>query len=83
MKEKILQFVGKYVPESYRTKVAGVALIMLGLVGFVRIAWPDMVPVDLSMSIEQCVLSISGGLGMIGIGRKIDKNTEAVKATAP
>jgi len=82
MKTKILQFVGKYIPESYRTKAAGICFIMLGFIGFFNIIWPDMAIGDISMSLEASIASIATGGGMIGLGRKIDKNTEAVKASA-
>lgn len=77
--EKIMQWAGKLLPESYRTKLAGVSFIMLGLVGFFNIIWPDMAVGEISMTVEACVASIATGAGMIGLGKKIDRNTEAVK----
>jgi hypothetical protein len=75
----IMQFVGKYIPESYRTKVSGTCLILLGLIGYVNIIWPNMAIGEITMTVEACTASIAGGLGMIGIGRKIDKNTSAIR----
>jgi uncharacterized membrane protein YeaQ/YmgE (transglycosylase-associated protein family) len=79
----ILQWFGKKMPESYRTKVGGIGLIALGLIGALNLIWEGLVPGCPPMALEECIAAFSGGFIAIGIGRKIDQNTAAVKATAP
>ena len=74
---KGLGFAGKKL-DGYKTKIGGVGLIIFGLIGAINIMFPESVP-GVDLTIEQVMGNITGGLVAIGIGGKLDKNTEAVK----
>jgi len=82
MKTKILQWIGKRVPESYQTKLGGFGLVLVGVLGIINIVWEGIIPALPPMTLDACIGSISLGYVGMGLGRKIDKNTAAVKASA-
>jgi len=71
---------GKF--DGYKTKIGAFGLILTGIVSLINIIWPGTVPGIPEMTIDQVIASITGGVIALGLGGKIDKNTEAVKAQA-
>lgn len=65
--------------DGYRTKAGGIGLILLGVVGYINIIWPDSVPLVPVLTVNEAWASVSAGLVAIGLGGKIDKNTKAVE----
>lgn len=69
---------GKF--DGHKTKIGAFGLILTGVVSLINIIWPGTVPGIPEMTLDQVIASITGGFIALGLGGKIDKNTEAVKA---
>lgn len=66
--------------EGWKTYLAGAMSILAGVVGlYFHIKQPDS---PMALQPEAAWAMISGGLAVIGIGHKLDKNTAAVKESA-
>ena len=72
---KILIWVGNAL-SGYKTYLAGVASILIGLTGAIGLLFPDLkLPV---MTIPQIGAAFTAGMAAFGIGHKMDKNTAAI-----
>lgn len=80
--KRILGFVGQKL-DGYKTKIGGAGGIILGVLGLVKMIFPDQLPALPDMGIEASLGAISAGFAVLGLGGKIEKNTQAVKATVP
>lgn len=66
--------------DGWKTYLAGAMAIMAGIVGlYYHFKQPDS---PLALQPEIAFQMIAGGLGIIGLGHKLDKNTAAVKEAA-
>lgn len=74
---KLLKWAGSKL-DGYKTKIGGAGLILLGSIGAVNLIWPDAVPGIPAMDMDGIIGSISTGFVALGLGHKLDKNTEAV-----
>lgn len=76
---KVLKFVGGKL-DGYKTKIGGVSFLILGVLGFLSQMFPDQgLP---AASTEQSLAHIATGMGLLGIGGKLEK-TRSVLETAP
>jgi hypothetical protein len=78
--KKLLGYVGGRL-SGYKTYIAGGASIIYGLIGILGIMFPDQkLP---QMDTNTAFGYISAGLAVIGVGHKIEKNTQAVESVKP
>lgn len=68
---KMFKFVGKKL-DGYKTIIGGVGFILTGILGIIRIMFPDLTFLP-DMDIESALASISAGITAIGLGGKIQK----------
>jgi len=64
---------------GHRTRIGGVGAILMGVIGAINMLWPDTVPGMEPMTTTEIGAWFTGGFAALGIGGKVDKNTEAVK----
>jgi hypothetical protein len=77
---KLLGFVGRKL-DGYKTKVGGVGLVLVGLIGIVALVFPDQgLP---QMELETALTTIASGFAVLGIGGKAEKLKGAIEASAP
>ena len=74
---KILQYIGSQM-SGWKTKVGGIGFILVGVLGLVRIAFPDLNQLP-DADIGTALGEIAAGFAALGIGHKADKLTDAVK----
>lgn len=74
---KLLGHIGKKT-DGHKTKGAGVAALLASLNGVIGLVWPDLGL--LPMTIGEIVTAAVTGLGLLGIGGKLQKSTEATEA---
>ncbi len=78
--DKLLGFVGKKL-DGYKTKIGGVGLILVGVVGVIAKLFPDQgLP---EMDLDAAIASIAAGVAALGLGHKAEKTRAAVEATIP
>ena len=65
--------------DGYKTKIGGFGFILLGLLGIIRIVFPDMTQLP-SMTMEASLGLISAGITALGLGGKAEKQTIAIRA---
>lgn len=73
---KIIRFVGNKL-DGYKTIIGGLGLILTGVLGFIRLMFPDLTQFP-SMTIGEILVSISAGMTAIGLGGKAEKLKEEV-----
>lgn len=57
--------------DGYKTLIGGIGLILLGVTGLVGKYWPDSgVP---AMDVDTALGHVAAGLGVLGVGHKIEK----------
>jgi hypothetical protein len=77
---KILGFVGGKL-DGHKTKISGAAFILLGVLGFLSQTFPDQgLP---AVSTEQSLAYIATGMGLLGIGGKLEKARPGPNPAAP
>ncbi len=74
---RLLRFIGKRL-DGYKTKIGGVGFILVGLLGMLRIMFPDLSQLP-DMTLEGCLASISAGITALGLAGKADKLKDAVE----
>lgn len=62
--------------DGYKTKIGGVGLILIGVVGLIGHYWPDTG--IKGMDIERALDSISLGIATLGLGHKAEKAKQAI-----
>lgn len=80
--KKILGLVGQKL-DGKKTLIGGVGGIVLGVLGIVKVMFPDQLPQLPDLGVEASLAAISAGFAVLGIGGKLEKNTQAVKAATP
>ena len=73
---RLLRYIGKRL-DGHKTQIAGAGSILLGILGIIRVMYPDIKIVDLSL--EQSLAAIIGGLTALGLGGKLDKVKSVLK----
>lgn len=63
--------------EGYKTLIAGIGTICMGIAHIIPIMFPDIEGLPKG-DMEKGMSLILGGLALLGIGGKIEKNTKAV-----
>jgi hypothetical protein len=76
---KVLKWVaGKL--DGYKTKIGGVGLVLYGILGFLGGMFPkEGLP---TMDPNEAMGYIAGGMGVLGIGGKLEKQKKATEAHA-
>jgi len=75
---KLIRFVGMKL-DGYKTTVGGIGMILTGLMGIIGIMFPDVEVLPKNMSLDESIILISGGFGVIGIGGKMEKTKRALE----
>jgi hypothetical protein len=75
--KNILSFIGGKL-DGHKTKIGGVGLILLGLAGIISHTFPSL-DLPLKADLDIYLTYLAGGFATLGIGGKIEKNTNAVK----
>lgn len=77
---KMFGFIGQKL-DGYKTKIGGIALILLGVVGIVGEIFPNQgLPVT---DFESSCASIAAGIAALGLGHKAEKVKAAITAPQP
>jgi hypothetical protein len=74
---KILKFIGRKL-NGYKTIIGGVGFILTGVLGMIRIMFPDQTQFP-DMTFQAAAGSISAGVTAIGMGHKVVKMTDAAQ----
>lgn len=62
--------------DGYKTRIAGIGLALVGFAGLIGQMYPDAgLP---KMAFSECIDSILIGLGIVGVGHKLEKQTSEV-----
>jgi DNA-binding protein YbaB len=73
----MFSLIGK-VLNGYKTKIGGGGAILLGILGIIRLIFPDLTQLP-DIGLEGSLLSLSGGFTALGIGGKLQKQTATIK----
>lgn len=76
---RILGLIGSKL-DGYKTKIGGVGGIILGILGIVKLIFPDQLPQLPDLGLEASLAAISAGFVALGIGGKLEKQTKAIAA---
>lgn len=74
---RILKFVGRKL-DGYKTIIGGVSFILIGILGMIRIMFPELTQLP-ELTLEGALASISAGITALGLGSKAEKMTNEVK----
>lgn len=78
---RLLRLVGAKM-DGYKTAAGGIGMILLGIAGLLGQAFPDQQGLP-KMEIDDSLTLIAGGLGVLGIGGKLEKTKAAVSGNKP
>lgn len=68
---RIIRFIGRKL-DGYKTIFGGIGFIMTGVLGLIRLMFPDLTDLP-EMSLEAIMASFAAGLTAIGVAGKAEK----------
>lgn len=74
---RILKFIGRKL-DGYKTIIGGLGFMLTGIMGIIRIMFPDLTQFP-DMSIGEAIVAISAGMTAIGLGAKVEKGVAEIK----
>ncbi len=74
---RLLGSVGKRL-DGYKTKIGGAGFILMGVLGIMRIMFPDLSQLP-DLTLEASLGLISAGITALGLGGKTEKQTTAIR----
>lgn len=75
---KLLRLLGAKL-DGYKTLAGGLGMILTGLLGLAGMMFPDQPHLPHNMDLDQCLILISGGFGVLGLGGKVEKTKRALE----